>query len=1044
MEHMDLVTEMTSFRMMQVVPYNGLPRLTPAYPELTPCPHLTPSLPQLTPAYAKLTPCPHPYPGLPRLTPPYTYYPGLPWVTPSLPRALTLPAGPHSSCRPLYPPFPTRLLGPSEPSGSQVLPPCPALPARIRLPGGARSMNTLVSGLPNRRNELTCGELLQTSATLVVEPAVHVRHSNGSFMRFAQPCQQPHTTPPPPPPPGRLGVPREYPHLRRVVEQCGVAEQDETPTEWTTRCQIAGCTLPAFHEGDHKHACPALPVTATVPPAAVVPAAPAATTAATPATRGATAAAAATAAAIATARGATAAAPPAAAAAATTTAATAATPTSAASNTAPAADVDAATSDAAAAAVDPTEDPTEDPIEEYSQASNTDHGAPAARRRSSTQAPRGDNSIYGSLARLALGPHWTIPSHWISLGNKISLGAAASDAAAAAADPTEDPTEDPIEEYSQASNTDHTRLRAGHPSTATPQLRSRPEAYSGSIAHQPLPRASDVGDYGFDGFEPDTIDEDDLPSQGAPAARRRSSTQARLDNSICGSLARLALGPHWTIHGHWMLLGFDPSELSTGFAGVTKFGSRLRSLMDADPSIEDAPPVQQRAPGWVPMDRSSIRDDDTSMPGHNTTGSLMCCALSKRVQNMLRSDAVRLYSGSVLSEEHHPKERFASYPEIIACYNRSGGYCARCSNPFSAIIAERELDPHSGKSTAASLLRAGAVWSPQRKFNFLMHVASNISQSAICANCNRDTGHAEQLRIPFFEQGGEQSAVLTAESYEARYEQARAWVAARGEVGGPVSTLPAGFRLPPTSAERDTTTAFECKFPSCKKVMYNRDSARRHARNHGRNYVGYYDGNNPDRCWTARPLRPGEGSVCHCGRSFPNRSALSQHMTRSHSSDDRAESSHMHQRPRRGKASAASPTADTGAPSANTRRRRTGGTSQGAPKRQRSARAPAASLQTPTANQHIFVWFGDACDGDWHECQVVQVEACQHNLISYDGYHCHYQHEGKTLVHNFDPSVAGVPYCHWRGWTTASQLQQPPDSASEAESGDEVEDEVGS
>ena len=75
---------------------------------------------------------------------------------------------------------------------------------------------------------------------------------------------------------------------------------------------------------------------------------------------------------------------------------------------------------------------------------------------------------------------------------------------------------------------------------------------------------------------------------------------------------------------------------------------------------------------------------------------------------------------------------------------------------------------------------------------------------------------------------------------------------------------------------------------------------------------------------------------------------------------------------------------------------------------------------------------------------MVQVEACQHNLISYDGYHCHYQHEGKTLVHNFDPSVAGVPYCHWRGWTTASQLQQPPDSASEAESGDEVEDEVGS
>jgi len=394
-----------------------------------------------------------------------------------------------------------------------------------------------------------------------------------------------------------------------------------------------------------------------------------------------------------------------------------------------------------------------------------------------------------------------------------------------------------------------------------------------------------------------------------------------------GVAARLALGPHWTIGGHWTLLGFTGRDTNRGKNGST-FGHRIRCLMEKHPWIEETPPRAGWAPGWVPMDRASISDDDTldgcradknnGTPA--TLGSMMCTSLNDKVQNMLRSDALRLHEGSVLSEKHSPKERLASFPELIAIYNCSGGYCDCCGKVFSGIRAsqERDVDGNCSEEYNEQLM---AVWTPQRIENWLIHVVSNLEKKAICKHCNTMTKGKEQLMSPYFERdGSSSSAVVTAQSLPARYEQARLEVAKRGDTGGPRAALPAGFRLPPRAAERDATTAFECLFSGCGKVHFSRKMAQAHARIHGRQQQGYYESTSADRCWTERPLRTGEGFPCHCGLTFSAKIQLSGHQTRAHGSNDTEDSSALHKRarPRRGNSSTSTslPAADTGAPPA--------------------------------------------------------------------------------------------------------------------------------
>ena len=74
--------------------------------------------------------------------------------------------------------------------------------------------------------------------------------------------------------------------------------------------------------------------------------------------------------------------------------------------------------------------------------------------------------------------------------------------------------------------------------------------------------------------------------------------------------------------------------------------------------------------------------------------------------------------------------------------------------------------------------------------------------------------------------------------------------------------------------------------------------------------------------------------------------------------------------------------------------------------------------------------------------QVKKIETRLHHLTPYECYHVYYRHDKTHDTHNFDPRIAGVPRDHWRTFSTASQLQGPPDSASEAEPDDEVPAEV--
>ena len=447
---------------------------------------------------------------------------------------------------------------------------------------------------------------------------------------------------------------------------------------------------------------------------------------------------------------------------------------------------------------------------------------------------------------------------------------------------------------------------------------------------------------------PDGMDGDEVPGRGASAPTRQPHSQVRkkgpafvkhAPHALNPALhppqawkdqgavaARLALGPHWTIRGHWTLLGFTGKDTTQGKNGST-FGHRIRCLMEKHPWIENTPPRDSWAPGWVPMDRTSISDDDTmegcradrndGLPA--TLGSMMCRSLYDKVQNMLRSDALRLHEGSVLSEKHSPKERLASFPELIAIYNCSAGYCDCCGNVFSGVRASQECDVDGNRSEEYTE-QLMAVWTPQRIENWLIHVVSNIEKKAICKYCNTMTKGKEQLMSPYFERdGSSSSAVVTAQSLPARYEQARLEVAKRGDTGGPRATLPAGFRLPPRAAERDATTAFECRFPGCGKVHFSRRTAQQHARVHDRQQPGYYDSTSADRCWTERPLRTGEGFPCHCGQIFSAQIQLSAHQTRAHGSKDTKDSSAPHKRTRtpRGNSSTTSlPAADTGAPPA--------------------------------------------------------------------------------------------------------------------------------
>ena len=261
----------------------------------------------------------------------------------------------------------------------------------------------------------------------------------------------------------------------------------------------------------------------------------------------------------------------------------------------------------------------------------------------------------------------------------------------------------------------------------------------------------------------------------------------------------------------------------------------------------------------------------------------MCRSLALTLENMRATDAVRLQQRSMLREEDHPKERYADWADLIQIYNRSGGRCARCGEPFTPLgtstFCEDGLDD-SGHPQQRDYAPRERAWTPQRIRNFMMHQPSNLEPKPVCLSCNRATMGVEQLRKPFYcQDSGQPSSILTAENYEERYEQGKQWVLTThdGEAGGPRALFPPDFRPWSKAAQRDTTTTFTCAYPGCGYIKFKRQDIARHVRREARkshrdesgavpatvlgaDNILYYvsAGGQRTACWTERPREPSD------------------------------------------------------------------------------------------------------------------------------------------------------------------------------------------
>ena len=177
----------------------------------------------------------------------------------------------------------------------------------------------------------------------------------------------------------------------------------------------------------------------------------------------------------------------------------------------------------------------------------------------------------------------------------------------------------------------------------------------------------DIGEGDFGEEESDTHSVPQSSSHGAdavPSSKAAHNTyQTYMKKEYSGVAVRLAMGPQWTIKGQWALLGFKGDSLFPGRRGMP-VGARLRQVMTNDPRIEQAPPLDQRAPGWIPIDRQSIKDEDT-VESHSI-GGRMCYAVYTKVLSCLQSDAIRQHKGTVLKEIDHPCSPFISFPERLS------------------------------------------------------------------------------------------------------------------------------------------------------------------------------------------------------------------------------------------------------------------------------------------------------------------------------------------------------------------------------------------
>ena len=395
---------------------------------------------------------------------------------------------------------------------------------------------------------------------------------------------------------------------------------------------------------------------------------------------------------------------------------------------------------------------------------------------------------------------------------------------------------------------------------------------------------SDVGE-GRSAAEPDSrsdAEEEINRANGTESGGNRLTSKEAHRTKGRVPYRRAALGHHWTVQGQWQLLGFDAALLQYTGRYALKIGSRIRTLLLADPTLVSiAPPDAQRAPDWLPMSLDTISDNDiwTATLGtqEQTLGGYMCTSLCRKAESMMRADSARMHLGGVLSEEDHPAERLANVTDLIRSYNAAGGKCGMCGTPFCSLAAEMEIDVETKSWTTASKELLKRVWTPQRIYNFKVHQPSNLAREAVCNQCNKMTNGTEQLINPRYVPGASPpSAILTAASYEERYAQAKAWVAEASEAtGGPRVVLPQDFHPAPSARERDATTFFTCTFPGCNKSSFRRDLMVNHHSQRqashavggivrqtvlGRGNILHYVGAGGmlTACWTERPRLPGD------------------------------------------------------------------------------------------------------------------------------------------------------------------------------------------
>jgi len=279
------------------------------------------------------------------------------------------------------------------------------------------------------------------------------------------------------------------------------------------------------------------------------------------------------------------------------------------------------------------------------------------------------------------------------------------------------------------------------------------------------------------------------------------------------------------------------------------YGARIHFLLDRHPSLAPGvvgtwhprdPRPAEWGPEWEPINKQTVSLEDTTIQGH----SIICKGLVNRWTQMVAADLEGIEKGTRLPEEDTPAGPYASFSDLIQVHNNSCGKCP-CGRYLTAGAKARTSDGHWRLFSEG----AGVVWTVERKENFLMHLRSNIKDTAICKYCQSETSaNPIQHGHPGVVTGNlivnSRAVALAGQTPAERKASAAALMRQRSAVlGGPKAVWPSNLRDPGNhSARYSETSIFVCLFPDCDKELSSYCGMLSHVRKFHRPWCDKFQG----------------------------------------------------------------------------------------------------------------------------------------------------------------------------------------------------------